>query len=153
MAAFLDLDTPPWMMDLAFGPWQVIRELKTGGMGTVYLVSNHSEFGSRKFALKVIRKDLANDHLVSRFQRERTVLDQLDHPDIVKIVDRGQTDAGESYFVMKYVEGQPITEYCAEEQLPIRERVRLSPHMSGGCLPAFEAVCASRPEALQHFRG
>jgi len=113
------------MMNLAFGRWQVIRELKTGGMGTVFLVWNEAEFGSRKFALKSIRKDLANDHLVSRFQREREVMDQLSHPDIVRIVDRGQSDTGESYFVMEYVEGQSIVEYCVEESLSLDQRVRL----------------------------
>jgi serine/threonine protein kinase len=115
------------MMDLAFDDWQVIRELQTGGMGTVYLVFNDTEdeFRGRKFALKTIRRDLTGEHPVSWFQRERDLVGQLDHPGIVKIVDRGQNEAGESYFVMEYVEGQSITEYCVEENLSLDQRVRL----------------------------
>jgi serine/threonine-protein kinase len=120
-----DLDRSPWAIGLFFGPWQVLRELKTGGMGTVYWVVNEAASGSRRFALKAIREDIAHDSLAPRFLGEREVLTRLDHPDIIKIVDQGETGKGVLYFVMDYVEGQPLTDYCFEEQLPLDDRLRL----------------------------
>lgn len=124
-----DFDRRPWRIVGSFGPYEIQDLLSIGGMGTVYLVA-HRERPNQRYALKVIRNEIKTDRFVARFERERSVLARLDHPNIVKFVDGGEMPEGLPYFVMEYVEGRPITKYCSAEKLPLYERVRL-----------FEQVC------------
>jgi serine/threonine protein kinase len=120
-----DFDRRPWKIVGSFGPYEIQDLLNIGGMGTVYLVAHRERPDQERYALKVIRNEIKTDRFVARFERERSVLARLDHPNIVKFIDGGETPEGLPYFVMEYVEGRPITKYCSAEKLPLYERVRL----------------------------
>ncbi len=107
------------------GPYEIVRELGHGGMGTVYLGVRSGEGFERQVALKVIRRGMDTEFIVKRFLSERQILASLDHPYIAKLFDGGTTDDGLPYFVMEYIEGRPLTEYCEDRKLSIRERVGL----------------------------
>ena len=86
------------------GRFVLEKRLGTGGMGVIYLAS-HAVLG-RPFAVKLLlREFVANERTLARFFREARVASSMDHPNIVSIYDYGQTDQGESYLVMEYVEG------------------------------------------------
>jgi serine/threonine protein kinase len=96
------------------------------------------EFGQplrRRAALKVIKPGMDSKAVVARFEAERQALALMDHPNIGHVLDAGSTAAGRPYFVMEYVRGVPITEYCDQNRLTIRERLEL-----------FIQVC----QAIQH---
>ena len=121
------------------GPYEILRELGSGGMGTVYLARRADEAFQRLVAVKVLRADVANDDLIRRFQREREILASLDHPNVTRLLDAGTTADSLPYFVMEYVEGTPIHIYCDQEQLPVEERLRL-----------FQQVCDAAAYAHRH---
>jgi serine/threonine protein kinase len=110
---------------LVIGPWVTQRVLGVGGMGTVHLAVRADGAFRRKVALKLIRPHLASEEVLARFRRERQVQANLEHPGIVRMLDGGATEDGAPYFVMEYVEGVRIDEYCDEHRLTVRERVAL----------------------------
>jgi serine/threonine-protein kinase len=123
----------PEAPDAQVGPYRIGRELGRGGMGTVYLATRQDV--GKQVALKLVRAPFADPARIDRFLQERTVLAQLDHPNIARLLDAGTTDAGTPYFAMEYIHGTPIDRYCDDRQLSIDERLVL-----------FEAVC----DAVQH---
>jgi serine/threonine-protein kinase len=125
-------DEPVRVPDRRIGPYKVLRELGQGGMGTVYLAARADEQFHMRVALKVIRAGADSAAVVRHFKRERQILAGLDHPNIAKLLDGGTTDDGLPYFVMEYIEGEPLLAYCDSRALPIRERLRV-----------FQAVCAA----------
>ncbi|MCB1034868.1 MAG: serine/threonine protein kinase, partial [Acidobacteria bacterium] len=106
------------------GAYEVRREIGQGGMATVYLAERVDEYRQR-VALKVMRAGLGGRELEERFRRERQILARLDHPNIARILDGGVTGEGRPYLVMQYVEGLPITVYCEEAELGLRERLEI----------------------------
>ncbi len=116
------------------GPYRLVRELGEGGMGQVWLAEQTAPV-RRPVALKLIRAGLFDAAVQRRFESERQSLAIMDHPAIAKVLDAGATPEGQPYFVMEYVPGIPITEYCDRKRLSIRERLRL-----------FVEVC----EGVQH---
>ncbi|HEY7351633.1 MAG TPA: serine/threonine-protein kinase [Terriglobales bacterium] len=106
------------------GPYQLIRKIGEGGMGQVWLAEQTSPI-QRQVALKLIRWAMYDDALLRRFQAERQSLAVMDHPSIAKVFDAGATGEGQPYFVMEYVSGVPITDYCDQKKLKIRERLEL----------------------------
>jgi eukaryotic-like serine/threonine-protein kinase len=117
-----------------FGRYQIIRALGEGGMGTVYLAEQREPI-RRRVALKVVKLGMDSSQVLARFANERQALAMMDHPNIAHIFDAGATTKGRPYFVMEYIEGMPITQYCDRERMPTRERLSL-----------FLAVC----RAVQH---
>jgi len=107
------------------GPYRVVRPIGHGGMGDVYLATSAGDGYERTVALKVIRKGFDTDRVLERFRLERRILAGLRHPNIAALIDGGATDDGRPYFVMEYVEGQPIDEYCESRGLGVRDRVDL----------------------------
>ena len=107
------------------GPYRVLSELGHGGMGAVYLAVRDEPKFTQKVALKLIKRGMDTDEIVRRFVAERQILASLAHPNIARLFDGGSTPDGRPYFVMEYVEGQPITAYAAERKLPVEERLRL----------------------------
>jgi len=122
------------------GAYRVVRELGRGGMGSVYLAERADEEFEQRVALKLVRRGMDTDEIVRRFRSERQILAHLDHPNIAKLFDGGTTDDGRPYFLMEYVEGQPIDEYCDERKLPTRERLEL-----------FRQVCSAVHFAHQNL--
>src|SRR5215469_4056505 len=114
------------------GAYRVLREIGRGGMGNVYLASRADDAFEKRVAIKVIRRGMDVDDLVQRFRDERRILALLDHPNIARLLDGGTTDDGLPYFVMEYIEGEPIDKYCESQKLSTTERLRL-----------FQNVCAA----------
>ncbi len=116
------------------GPYKLLRKLGEGGMGVVW-VAEQDEPVRRRVALKVIKPGMDSDQALRRFEVERQALALMDHNHIAKVFDADATPDGRPYFVMELIDGVPITRYCDELNLPIRERLGL-----------FVAVCL----AVQH---
>jgi serine/threonine protein kinase len=116
------------------GPYRVLEVLGQGGVGNVYLVQQHEPF-RRKAALKLIKLGMDTREVLVRFAQERQMLASMNHPNIAKVFDAGQTETGRPYFVMEYVPGEPITDYCDRHRLNVLERLEL-----------FVTVC----RAIQH---
>ena len=94
------------------GPYRVIREIGRGGMGVVYLAARADETFRKEVAIKLIRRDLDTEFVIQRFRDERQILASLDHPNITRLLDGGTTEDGLPYFVMEYIQGEPIDKYC-----------------------------------------
>jgi len=125
---------------LRIGSYQVLRRLGEGGMGTVYLAARADQEFRKHVAIKVIRKGMDSAEIVARFRRERQILAALDHPNIAKLFDGGTTGDGLSYFVMEYIPGRPLGEYCDSHGLGIRERLLL-----------FRSICSAVQYAHQNL--
>ena len=106
------------------GCYKLLRVLGEGGMGMVYL-AEQEQLIRRRVALKIIKPGMDSKRVVARFEAERQALALLDHANIAHVYDAGATDAGRPYFVMEYVKGLPITEYCDHHRLSIEDRLRL----------------------------
>jgi hypothetical protein len=116
------------------GRYKLLEEIGEGGMGTVW-VTEQTQPVRRKVALKLIKAGMDSKAVLARFEAERQALAVMDHPNIAKVLDGGVTDTGRPFFVMEYVKGVSITEYCETTRLSVPERLRL-----------FVQVCA----AVQH---
>jgi serine/threonine-protein kinase len=110
---------------LRIGPYEIERELGSGGMGTVYLASRADEAFEKKVAIKVVRGALGSAEAVERFKRERQILAHLAHPNIGRLLDGGATPEGLPYLVMDYIEGEPLHVYCDRKRLSTVERLKL----------------------------
>ncbi len=102
----------------------LVRKLGEGGMGQVWLADQTLPV-RRQVALKLIKAGMYDESVVQRFQSERQSLAIMDHPAIAKVFDAGTTPQGQPYFVMEYVPGLPITEYCDQKKLRIADRLEL----------------------------
>jgi serine/threonine protein kinase len=122
------------------GAYRVLREIGRGGMGTVYLAARADDAFQKQVAIKVIRRGLDTDDISQRFRSERQILAMLDHPNIARLLDGGTTDDGLPYFVMEYIEGEPIDLYCDQRELTVTERLKL-----------FLGVCAAVQYAHQNL--
>ncbi len=116
------------------GPYKLLEQIGEGGMGVVFM-AEQQEPVRRKVALKLIKPGMDTRQVIARFEAERQALAVMDHPSIARVLDAGATESGRPYFVMELVRGVPITTYCDENHLPIRERLEL-----------FNSVC----QAIQH---
>ncbi len=106
------------------GPFKLMEQIGEGGMGVVY-VAEQTKPVRRKVALKIIKPGMDTKQVIARFEAERQALAMMDHPNIAKVLDGGATDSGRPYFVMELVRGTPITLYCDQETLSIRDRLEL----------------------------
>ncbi len=115
------------------GAFEILRTIGEGGMGIVYLASRADDVYQKQVAIKVVRAGMrADPSLLLRFQSERRILANLDHPNIARLFDGGVTLDGLPYFVMEYVEGIPIDQFCRKRNLNLAGRLDL-----------FCAVCAA----------
>ena len=122
-ARFPERGAPPRVTDRIDG-YHLLRILGEGGMGIVYLAEQEQPI-QRQVALKVIKPGIASPAAVARFESERQALAVMEHPNIAHVYDAGATDAGQPYFVMEYVPGPSITEYCDQHNLSNRNRLKL----------------------------
>ena len=106
------------------GPYKLLQKLGEGGMGVVYLAEQEQPV-RRRVAIKVIRAGMDSAQVTARFEQERVARRFMDHPHIARVLDAGTTHDGRSYFAMELVKGIPITSYCDQEHLSLRERVEL----------------------------
>jgi non-specific serine/threonine protein kinase/serine/threonine-protein kinase len=105
------------------GAYRIIEPLGSGGFGEVYLAERREP--RQRVALKILKRGMDTVQVVARFDAEREALALMDHQNVAKVLDAGATTAGRPYFVMEYVPGVSITEYCDLNELPIRERLAL----------------------------
>jgi serine/threonine protein kinase/tetratricopeptide (TPR) repeat protein len=119
---------------MRIGKYVLVDKLGVGGFGTVWRAEQKEPF-KREVALKIIKKGMDTEEVISRFEAERKTLAKMDHPNIAAVLDAGTTDQGTPYFVMELVRGKSITEYCDGEHLSVKERIEL-----------FIPVC----QAVQH---
>ena len=106
------------------GPYKLLEQIGEGGMGTVWM-AEQTEPIRRRVAVKVIKEGMDSGHVLARFEAERQALALMEHPNIAKVLDAGRTPSGRPYFVMELVKGQPITTYCDEKRLEVRQRLEL----------------------------
>jgi WD40 repeat protein/serine/threonine protein kinase len=106
------------------GAYKLMEQIGEGGMGLVF-VAEQQQPVRRKVALKVIKPGMDTRQVIARFEAERQALALMDHPNIAKVHDGGETAGGRPYFVMELVKGVPITDYCDQNQVSIRERLEL----------------------------
>jgi serine/threonine protein kinase/Flp pilus assembly protein TadD len=106
-----------------FGPYRIVKALGEGGMGVVYL-AEREDLGSH-VAIKVLRDAWLSPGRRERFTSEQRTLAQLNHPSIARLYDANTLDDGTPWFVMEYVEGVPINQYCREQKCSIPERLKL----------------------------
>jgi len=118
------VDTAPGP-DVRIGSWRPLREIGRGGMGIVWLAERADGQFEQQVALKILKRGLDTDEILSRFLRERRILARLEHPHIARLVDGGATDDGRPFIAMEYVNGRPITDDCAARGAGIEERLRL----------------------------
>jgi eukaryotic-like serine/threonine-protein kinase len=107
------------------GPYLLKRELGAGGMADVWLAERADGAFARDVALKLPRINRLRKDLAIRFARERDILARLEHPHIARLYDAGVTDDGLPYLAMEFVDGQPITNYCDNQRMPIKARLEL----------------------------
>ncbi|MBS1797219.1 MAG: protein kinase [Acidobacteria bacterium] len=107
------------------GDYEIRRELGRGGMGVVFEAVREKEDFSQTVALKLLKRGMDSDAMLRRFRHERQILAALEHPHIARLLDGGMSADGRSFFAMEYVDGRPLDEYCDENNLGVRERLRL----------------------------
>jgi WD40 repeat protein/serine/threonine protein kinase len=116
------------------GKYKIVRQIGEGGMGIVYIAEQTHPI-KRTVALKMIKPGMDSREILARFNAERQALAVMDHPNIAKVLDADTTSRGHPFFVMEYVKGIPITQYCDEKKLATAARLQL-----------FAPVC----QAVQH---
>jgi eukaryotic-like serine/threonine-protein kinase len=116
------------------GAYKLLQQIGEGGFGVVYMAEQEQPV-HRRVALKIIKPGMDSTQVIARFEAERQALAMMDHQNIAKVFDAGTTDAGRLYFVMELVHGIPITRYCDDSHLTVRDRLEL-----------FVPVC----KAIQH---
>src|SRR5256714_343125 len=124
------------------GRYKLRENLGEGGCGVVY-VAEQEEPVRRRVALKVIKLGMDTKQVVARFEAERQALALMDHPNIAKVLDAGTTDTGRPYFVIELVKGVPITRYCDDHHLTLKERLELF-------LPVCQAVQHAHTKGIIH---
>jgi serine/threonine protein kinase/tetratricopeptide (TPR) repeat protein len=107
------------------GVFELKEEIGRGGMGAVFLAERADGEFEQKVAIKLIKRGMDTDFIVRRFRHERQILATLDHPNVARLLDGGTTDEGTPYFVMEYIEGEPLHFYCDKQKLTTRERLRI----------------------------
>ncbi len=114
------------------GAYQLVREIGRGGMGAVYLAVRADHEFSKQVAVKLIRREMESGFAIRRFRNERQILARLEHPNIARLIDGGATGDGSPYFIMEYVEGEPLLAYCESRALRLQSRVEI-----------FQKVCSA----------
>jgi len=110
---------------LRLGPYRMLEVIGQGGMGAVYRAVRDDDEFQQEVAIKLIRRGVNSDYVRSRFLYERQILAFLNHPNIARLLDGGTTEDGLPYFVMEFVEGRAIDDYCQQHQLSLPARLEL----------------------------
>jgi WD40 repeat protein/serine/threonine protein kinase len=128
------IDRPMERPGTQIGPYKLLQQIGEGGFGIVFMAEQLQPV-RRRVAVKVIRPGMDTRQVIARFEAERQALAVMDHANIARVLDAGAIESGRPYFVMELVRGIPITNYCDENSLSVRERLEL-----------FATVC----QAIQH---
>jgi eukaryotic-like serine/threonine-protein kinase len=134
--------TPTERAATMIGPYKLLQQIGEGGMGTVYMAEQTHPV-RRTVAIKLIKDGMDDRQVLARFGAERQALALMDHPNIAKVFDAGATEQGRHYFVMELVKGIPITRFCDERRLTLRERLELA-------IPVCQAVQHAHQKGIIH---
>jgi eukaryotic-like serine/threonine-protein kinase len=139
-AQLLVEDEAQAMIGQHIGLYKINREIGRGGMGTVYLATRDDDQYEKQVAIKVVKRGMDTDLVLARFRNERQILAGFDHPNIARLFDGGSTETGLPYFIMEYIEGQAIDEFCDTQRLSTASRLEL-----------FRTVCSAVQYAHQNL--
>jgi serine/threonine protein kinase/TolB-like protein/lipopolysaccharide biosynthesis regulator YciM len=106
------------------GRYKLLQPIGEGGFGTVWMAEQREPV-KRRVAFKIIKLGMDTKQVIARFEAERQALAMMEHPNIAKVLDAGSTETGRPYFVMEYVRGVGILEYCDTEKLDTSARLGL----------------------------
>lgn len=123
---------PDEMVGKTVGVYRLTKQIGRGGMGAVYLGKRADGEFRQIVAVKLIKRGMDTDFIVRRFRHERQILASFEHPYIARLLDGGTTQEGVPYFVMEYIEGETLFNYCDKEKLSLRDRLKL-----------FQKICSA----------
>ena len=126
------------------GAYQVLRLVGIGGMGAVYEAARADDQYHKRVAIKFLERPGASAEAIRRFRAERQILATLNHPGIAALLDGGVSEDGQPYFVMEYIDGAPITAWCDERCLPIRDRLELFQQVAAAVGSAHQSLVVHR---------
>ena len=137
-----ELEEPdqPSLAGRRIGPYLITREIGRGGMGAVWEAQRADDQYQKRVAIKMVAMGRNTESMLRRFRVERELLARLSHGNIATLLDGGVTDEGQPWFAMEYIEGEPITTWCASHRLTVRQRVGL-----------FRQVCTATQYAHEHL--
>ena len=118
----------------------ILERIGAGGMGTVYLAERVNSDFKQKVALKIIKRGMDSEAVLKRFATERRILSTLKHPNIAGLLDGGVSSEGLPFFVMEYIEGKPLGQFCDENDLDLEDRLKI-----------FQQICAAVEYAHQNL--
>ena len=118
----------------------ILEKIGSGGMGAVYLATRQNSDFKQKVAVKVIKRGMDSEAILKRFANERRILSSLKHPNIAQLIDGGISSEGLPFFVMEYVEGKPLNQFCKENNLSFEERLKI-----------FRRICAAVEHAHKNL--
>src|SRR5262245_3983677 len=124
------------------GQFKLLEQIGEGGMGTVWMVQQ-TEPVQRTVAIKFIKPGMDSKAVLARFEAERQALALMDHPNIARVFDAGAAPDGRPYFVMELVRGIPITRFCDERKLTLRQRLEL-------LVPVCQAIQHAHQKGVIH---
>jgi serine/threonine protein kinase len=124
------------------GRYKLLEPIGEGGMGSVW-AAEQTQPVRRKVAIKLIKAGMDSKTVLARFEVERQALALMDHPNIAKVLDGGVSEQGRPFFVMEYVKGVPLTQYCDDAKLTIEERLALF-------IPVCQAVQHAHQKGIVH---
>ena len=110
---------------VVFNQYKIIKQIGSGGMGNVYLANRIDGQFDKTVAIKVLTKGFNNQNIKDRFLREKQILAQLRHPNVVPLLDAGVTDDGIPWFVLEFIDGPPIDQFCSNKHLKLKSIVNL----------------------------
>ena len=139
-----DIDGGTLKAGTLLGAFRITRALGAGGMGDVYLAERHDGAYEETVAVKVIRLAGGPSELRDRFLSERRLMAELRHPNIAQLLDAGSLEDGRPYFVMEWVDGEPIDSHCRRRGLSVRQRVELMIQVAGAVAHAHRHLVVHR---------
>jgi len=114
------------------GAYRLVNEIGRGGMGAVFLAERADGEFSQNVAIKLIKRGMDSDFIIRRFRHERQILASFEHPFIARLLDGGSTPEGIPYFVMEFIEGETLYDYCDKKRLGLAERLKI-----------FQKICSA----------
>lgn len=126
------------------GSYKITELIGRGGMGAVYKGERDTGDFDQVAAVKIVRPGVLNDSLVARFERERQILADLTHPNIARLLDGGSLEDGSPYFVMEFVDGDPITDWVSQNKLTLQDRIWLFQDVCGAVRHAHQNLIVHR---------